>query len=121
MAHYAKVLNGKVIDIIVADKEFFDTFVDSSAGKWIQTSYNTRGNIHYDPVTNQPDGGEPLRYNYAVVNGNYDSEADAFYSNQPYPSWILNTDTYIWEAPVPIPDSTKAYRWDEDTTSWIEL
>jgi hypothetical protein len=78
MGHYAKVLNGKVISVIVAEKEFFDTFVDSSPGEWIQTSYNTRGNVHYGP-DGQPDGGVPLRANYAGIGYIYDSENDVFY------------------------------------------
>jgi hypothetical protein len=92
--------------------------VDSSPGEWIQTSYNTRGGVHYDPETNEPDGGEQLRYNFAGVGYNYDAQADAFYPPQPYASWILDTDTYLWNPPVAMPDDGNMYVWNEETTSW---
>ena len=120
MSHFAKVLDGKVIQVIVAEPEFFDTFVDSSPGQWIQTSYNTRGNVHYGP-DGQPDGGVALRGNYAGIGFNYDASIDAFYPPQPYPSWVLSPLTLLWEAPVPYPTDDKLYKWDEATTSWVEI
>lgn len=120
MSHYAKVVDGKVVQVIVAEAEFFDTFVDSSPGEWIQTSYNTRGNVHYGQ-DGQPDGGVALRGNYAGVGFIYDHAIDAFYPPQPYPSWVLSPLTILWEAPVPYPTDGKEYRWDEATTSWIEV
>ena len=120
MAHYAKVLDGKVIQVIVAEAEFFDTFVDSSPGDWIQTSYNTRGNVHYGPDGN-PDGGVALRGNYAGIGYTYDRTNDVFYSAQPFPSWTISEATnWTWEAPVPMPSDGKRYAWDEATTSWVE-
>ena len=113
MAHYAKVNNGLVTQVIVAEAEFFETFVDSSPGEWIQTSYNTQGGVHSD-------GGTPLRKNYAGVGFTYDSVRDAFISPQPHPSWVLDEDTCIYEAPVPYPTDDLMYSWDEDTTSWVE-
>jgi|SRR5210317_1093998 hypothetical protein len=121
MAHFAKVVSGKVDQVIVAEPDFFDSFVDSSPGEWIQTSYNTRGGVHYDPETNEPDGGEQLRYNFAGVGYNYDAQADAFYAPQPFPSWILNTESYIWEAPTSMPDDGNRYTWNEETTSWDQV
>ena len=121
MAHFAKVVDGTVTQVIVAEPEFFETFVDSSPGQWIQTSYNTRGGVHYNPETNEPDDGTPLRYNYAGVGFSYDATADAFYAPQPFASWTLNTDTYLWEAPVAYPDDGNMYRWDEDTTNWVAV
>jgi len=121
MAHFAKVVDGTVTQVIVAEPEFFETFVDSSPGQWIQTSYNTRGGVHYNPETNEPDDGTPLRYNYAGVGFSYDATADAFYAPQPFASWTLNTDTYLWEAPVAYPDDGGMYQWDEDTTNWIAV
>ena len=118
MAHFAKVVNGKVVNVIKAELDFFDTFIDDSPGEWIQTSYNTVGGIHLDPETREPDGGEPLRYNFAVIGGNYDSTADAFYNNSIHPSWNLNTDTYLWEPPIPYPDDGESYTWNEETQSW---
>lgn len=114
MGHFAKVVDGKVTQVIVAEPDFFDTFVDSSPGAWIQTSYNTIGNVHTQ-------GKEPLRGNYAGIGYTYDQANDVFYAPQPYPSWILNETTWTWEAPTPMPTDGKAYNWDEATTSWIEV
>ena len=111
MAHFAKVLNGKVINVIVAEQDYIDNMVDTSPGKWIQTSYNTRGGVHLL-------GGTPLRYNYAGIGYVYDAVADAFYEPKPFNSWTLNTKTYLWEAPVTYPTDGKEYTWNEDTTSW---
>jgi len=118
MAHFAKVVNGVVDQVIVAEPEFFDTFVDSSPGEWIQTSYNTRGGVHYSPETGEPDGGVALRKNYAGVGFTYDRDKDAFIPPQPYPSWTLNEETCLWEAPVAYPEDGQLYTWNEDTTSW---
>lgn len=120
MAHFAKIQNGKVTKVIVAEPEFFDTFVDDSPGQWLQTSYNTRGGVHYDPETREPDGGEALRKNFAGIGHTYDPTRDAFIPPQPYPSWLLNDDTCLWEPPTPRPDDGGTYTWDEDTTSWVE-
>lgn len=113
MAHYAKVLDGVVTKVIVAEASFFDTFVDTSPGQWVQTSYNTHGGVHLL-------GGTPLRYNYAGVGFIYDADADAFYAPQPFPSWTLNTSTYLWEPPVAMPDDsdTVRYMWNEDDQQW---
>jgi len=121
MAHYAKVNNNIVEQVIVAEADFFDTFVDTSPGEWLQTSYNTRGGQHYDPETGEVDDGTPLRKNYAGVGFTYDKERDAFIPPQPYPSWTLNEDTCLWEAPVAYPDDDKMYTWNEETTSWVEV
>jgi len=123
MGHFAKVVDGKVTQVIVAEPDFFDTFVDSSPGEWIQTSYNTRGNVHYMPDSNTPseDQSKALRGNYAGIGYTYDSAIDKFYAPQPYPSWVLNEDTCLWEAPVPYPTDGKAYEWNEATQSWKEL
>ena len=118
MSNYAKVLNAKVLKVIVADAAYFDTFVDSSPGAWIQTSYNTRGGVHYGQ-DGQPDGGVALRGNYAGVGYTYDAEKDVFYAPQPYPSWVLNTQTYLWEAPIPYPSTGGPYMWNEPTQSWV--
>ena len=118
MAHYAKVENGKVTNVIVAEADFFDTFVDTSPGIWIQTSYNTYGGVHYGQ-DGQPDGGTALRKNYAGIGLIYDSVRDAFYEVKPYPSWSLNETTCLWEAPTPYPNDGVKRIWDEDTTSWV--
>jgi len=121
MAHFAKVENGIVTQVIVAEPEFFDTFVDSTPGQWIQTSYNTHGGVHYSPETGEPDGGVALRKNYAGIGYTYDAARDAFIPPQPYPSWNLNEDTCLWEPPIAYPDDGNMYIWNEDTQQWDEI
>lgn len=113
MSHFAKVCDGLVTQVIVAEPEFFDTFVDSSPGQWIQTSYNTRGGQHPE--------GRPLRKNYAGIGYTYDPVRDAFIPPKPYASWVLNEDACLWDAPVPYPTDGKMYQWDEATTNWVEV
>ena len=117
MSHFAKVCDGKVTQVIVAEPEFFDTFVDSSPGAWIQTSYNTRGGVHYGP-DGLPDGGEALRGNYAGIGYTYDQTNDVFYAPQPFASWTLSQTTWLWSAPVPYPADDQRYVWDEPTVNW---
>lgn len=107
MSHFAKIENDIVVDVIVASQ----SFVDNLDGEWIQTSYNTHGNTHSN-------GKEPLRGNYASKGFTYDRLNDAFYSPQPYPSWNLNQSTWLWEAPVPMPDDGNKYIWREDLVNW---
>ena len=114
MSHFAKVVDGVVTQVIVAEPEFFETFVDSSPGEWIQTSYNTRGGQHTL-------GGTPLRKNYAGIGFTYDRVKDAFIPPKPFASWLLNEDTCLWDAPVSMPDDGKIYTWDEATTNWVEV
>lgn len=118
MSHFAKVENGKVVQVIVAEQDFIDSGVVGHG--WVQTSYNTRGNVHYGQ-DGQPDGGVALRGNYAGIGYTYDEANDVFYAPQPFPSWTLNNQTWLWEAPVPYPNDGKLYRWDEETTSWVEV
>jgi hypothetical protein len=110
MAHFAKVLNGIVIQVIVTEPEFFQTFVDTSPGEWIQTSYNTHGGQHPE--------GRPLRKNYAGIGYIYDRSRDAFIPPKPYASWTLNDATCLWDAPTPMP-TDGVYTWDEATLSWV--
>ena len=114
MSHFAKVTDGKVTQVIVAEKEFFDTYVDSTPGEWIQTSYNTQGGVHKL-------GGTPLRGNYAGIGYTYDRTNDVFYAPQPYASWVLNKTTWSWEAPVAMPTDDKKYAWDEAVKNWVEV
>ena len=114
MAHYAKVNNGTVEQVIVAESNFFDSFVDSSAGEWIQTSYNTYGGVHLN-------GGTPLRKNFAGVGYTYDLSKNAFIPPKPYASWTLVEDTCQWKPPSAMPDDGKVYEWNEDTTNWKEI
>jgi hypothetical protein len=120
MAHFAKVNNGIVEQVIVAEPEFFETFVDSSPGQWIQTSYNTRGGVHYNPETGEPsaDQSKALRKNYAGINYSYDAQRDAFIPPKPYASWVLNEQTCLWDAPVAMPTDGGRYAWNESTQAW---
>jgi hypothetical protein len=123
MAHYAKVVNNLVTQVIVAEPEFFETFVDTSPGEWIQTSYNTYGGVHYNPETGEPsaDQSKALRKNYAGIGSVYDRKLDAFIPPKPFASWVLDEDTCLWNAPVARPTDDKSYSWNEDTLSWIEI
>jgi len=102
LSHFAKVTDGKVTQVIVAEKEFFDTYVDNTPGEFIQTSYNTRGGVHYGQ-DGQPDGGVALRGNYAGIGYTYDRANDVFYAPQPDSTWVLNKSTWTWENPNPAP------------------
>jgi hypothetical protein len=111
MAHFAKVVDGIVTKVIVAEPEYFNTFVDDSPGNWIQTSYNTIGGEHKL-------GGTPLRKNFAGKGYTYDSVKDAFIPPKPYASWVLDESTCLWNAPVAKP-TDGLYVWNESTTSWV--
>ena len=111
MGHFAKVVDGTVTQVIVAEPEFFESFIDSSPGEWVQTSYNTLAGEHKL-------GGTPLRKNYAGIGYTYDKVRDAFIPPQPYASWLLNEDTCQWNAPVDYPTDGKDYVWDEETVNW---
>ena len=124
MGHFAKVVSGEVVQVIVAEPDFFDSFVDTSPGEWIQTSYNTRGGVYYVPNSNPPEVGpdqsKALRKNYAGLGYTYNSTLDAFIPPKPYASWILDEETCLWNAPVEMP-TDGSYQWDEATTSWVLL
>lgn len=126
MAHFAKVLNGVVVNVIVADAEYMQSFTDTSPGEWLQTSYNTHGGVHYDPATGQPseDQSKALRKNFAGIGYSYDAAIDGFIPPKPFPSWTLDTTTALWNPPVPMPipvDDTEGYVWNESTLSWDKI
>lgn len=104
MSHYAKVEDNLVTRVIVAEPEFFESFVDSSPGEWLQCSYN-----------------DNIRKNYPGIGYTYDSVRDAFIPPKPHTSWALNETTCRWEAPVEIPDNDTEYTWNEDNQSWDEV
>jgi len=116
MAHYAKVLEGKVIQVIVAEEDFFDTFVDTSPGDWIKTSYNTHEGVHAL-------GGTPLRKNFAGVGYTYDPLLDAFIPPKPVgcDSWVLNEETCMWQPPTPYPNDGQQYTWNDPEEQWEVL
>jgi hypothetical protein len=109
MSHFAKVENGIVTQVIVAEQDVIDSGLFGTG--WVQTSYNTKGGQHPE--------GRPLRKNYAGIG--YTFDGIGFAAPQPYPSWVLNPASYLWEAPTPMPTDEKSYRWDEDTLSWVEI
>lgn len=120
MKYFAKVVDGVVVEVISADS------VDPSTGTWIETDFNTYGGVHYSYSSNkirQPDGGVPLRKNFAQVGYTYDATRDAFIPPKPYASWKLNEDTCLWEAPIPKPtDLFKwSYKWNEEAQKWEEV
>jgi hypothetical protein len=118
MAHFAKIIDGIVDSVIVAEQAFIDTL----EGKWVQASYNTRRGVHYGP-DGKPDEGTPLRKNYPGKGYIYDSVRDAFYLPKPQPSFVLNEGSCVWEPPVPYPSVTDdhIYTWDESTVAWVKV
>lgn len=114
MAHFAKVENGIVTQVIVAEQDFINSGAVGDPASWVQTSYNTRGGVHIN-------GGTPLRKNYAGIGMIYDSVRDAFYGHSPYPSWTLDEETCGWVPPVARPNDGKHYEWSEDTLNWVEI
>lgn len=113
MAHFAKVENGIVTQVIVAEQDFINTGALGDPSSWLQTSYNTQGGVH---LTN----GQPMRKNYAGIGYSYDPVCDAFIPPKVFDSWVLDKDTCMWIPPVPKPEDDKYYVWNEETISWIE-
>jgi hypothetical protein len=111
MAHFAKVENNIVIQVIVAEQDVIDSGLFGTG--WVQTSYNTKGGQHPQ--------GNPLRKNYAGVGYTYDTTLDAFIPPKPFASWALNKDTCLWEAPVAMPTDDKIYSWNEEQQNWVEI
>ena len=117
--HFAEIDKNNIVKrVIVAEQDFIDSGAVGDSSNWIQTSYNTRGGIHYTPDSDEPDGGIALRKNFAGIGYIYDSDKDAFYQPQPYPSWLLNEDSCQWESPVSYPDDGSNYNWNEENQSW---
>tara|TARA_Y100000034_G_C6705625_1_gene311432 strand:- start:222 stop:602 length:381 start_codon:yes stop_codon:yes gene_type:complete len=123
MAHYAKIEDGIVTQVIVAEQDFIDS--GRLPGQWLQTSYNTKNGVHYKPNSQESDGGVALRMNFAGIGYTYDSTLDAFIPPKPYDSWVLDENICDWEAPIPLPDDAlfppeKSYYWDESVLNWVE-
>jgi hypothetical protein len=127
MGKYAKVINTLVVEVNAATQEWVDAQPKIWYIDWVQTSYNTRGGVYYDNATGLPaenqaeviaaqDGRQ--RKNYAGIGYRYDSERDAFIPPTPYPSWKLNEDTCLWDAPIPYPSDNKQYIWNEAAQEW---
>lgn len=110
MAHFAKVENGNVVNVIVAEQDFIDSGAVGDPSLWIQTSYNTFGGKHPN--------GTPLRKNFAGQNFTYDPIRDAFIPPKKYPSWTLDEESCLWVSPIPMPDDDNIYVWDEENQRW---
>ena len=123
MAHYAKIVDGVVETVIVAESDH----IAKLEGTWVKTSYNMSGGVYYDPSTREPVDDQSIingdeareRKNYASKGYLYDGIG--FCTPKPYESWTLNSDSYLWEAPVSAPDDGKFYDWDEENTKWVEI
>jgi len=113
MAHFAHIIKGLVDQVIVAESDYIQSLPNAS--EWIQTSFNTRGGIHYGQDGN-PDGGTALNKNYAGIGYSWDGVG--FYAPKPFPSWILDESTYLWNPPVAYPSDGKMYDWNEDILNW---
>jgi hypothetical protein len=111
VAHFAKVEDGIVTQVIVAEQDVINAGLFGEPALWVQTSYNTHGGQHPE--------GRPLRKNYAGIGYTYDAGRDAFIPPQPFASWALNEDTCLWDAPTAKPDDGKIYRWNEETLAWV--
>ena len=124
MSHFAKVIDRIVQQVIVAEKEIIDSGIVGDSLLWVQTSYNTRGGIHYEPNSDIPsqDQSKALRKNYAGMGYTYDKDRDAFIPPKPYNSWILNEQTCLWESPVAMPneelENNQYYFWNESIINW---
>jgi hypothetical protein len=131
MAHYAQILDGVVVQVFVGRDEDdlaegiddWETYYAPDGYTVRQTSYNTRGGIHYNPETGEPsaDQSKALRYNYAGIGYTYDEDRDAFIPPKPFESWVLDEDTCLWEAPVAYPEDGESYEWDEELQEWTAL
>jgi len=113
MSHFAKVIDGIVTEVLVIEQDVVDSGLFGDPALWVQTSYNTYGGQHPE--------GRPLRKNYAGIGYTYDPVRDAFISPSPFPSWLLNEDTCLWDAPTLRPDDGKPYYWNEATLAWLEI
>ena len=125
MSHFAKLDENNIVIFVTKGRQEDDgkeiELCARTGDRYVQTSYNTRGGVHYDPATNEPsvDQSKALRKNYAGLGYTYDEGRDAFIPPKPYSSWLLNEDTCLWESPVPYPTDGGFYTWDEDSQSWL--
>ena len=121
MAHFAKVENGIVTRVIVAEQDFIDSGAVGDPSEWIQTSYGAFGGEYLDVQTYsvRPEK-QALRKNFAGVGFTYDSVRDAFIPPKQFESWILNEDTCLWEAPIEKPIDAKYY-WSEEVKNWVKV
>jgi len=133
MSHFAKLDESNIVIFVTVGRQEDDgaeaELTARTGDTYKQTSYNTRGGVHYDPTTGEPsaDQSKALRFNYAGIGYTYDEQRDAFIPPKPYESWLLDEATCLWVAPVPMPEDawTEAntdgirYVWDESVGEWV--
>lgn len=126
MAHFAKIENGKVFEVLVISQDEINTGNWGDPAQWVQTSFNTRGGIYYIPNTNtpDPDQSKAFRKNYAGYGMIWDAVRDMFYSAQPFPSWTLDEQTGTWVCPVPLnvpAEDLPYWKWNETEQKWVDI
>ena len=127
MAHFAKLDENNVVVFVKVGRQEDDgkelELQERTGDVYKQTSYNTRGGVHYNPETGEPsdDQSKALRYNYAGIGFTYDPERDAFIPPKPFDSWELDEATCLWQAPIPYPEDGGVYTWDESEGDWVEV
>jgi len=131
LSHFAKLDENNIVTFVTVGRQEDDgkeAELSARTGDvYKQTSYNTRGGVHYTDGVPSEDQSKALRKNYAGLGYTYDAERNAFVPPKPYNSWVLNEDTCLWDAPVAMPEDAgtgeppKRYTWDEDTISWVEV
>lgn len=126
MAHFALLDENNIVTFVTVGRDEDDGKEDELSARtgqtYKQTSYNTRGGVYYTPNTSEPhpDQSKAFRKNYAGIGYEYRADLDGFVPPQPYPSWVLNPSTCLWEPPIPYPDEQAPYNWDEDNQTWIK-
>ncbi len=127
MSHFAKLDENNVVTFVTVGRQEDDGLEAELTARtgdvYKQTSYNTRGGVHYDPEAGEPseDQSKALRFNYAGIGFTYDEDRDAFIPPKPFESWVLNNYTCLWEAPEPYPEDGESYTWDEDAGDWVAV
>ena len=130
MSHFAKLDENNIVTFVTVGRQEDDGLEAELTARtgdvYKQTSYNTRGGVHYNPETGEPseDQTKALRFNYAGIGFTFDPDKGtdgAFIPPKPFESWVLDEDTCLWEAPVPYPEDGESYTWDEDAGDWIAV
>ena len=125
MSHFAKLDENNIVTFVTVGRQEDDGLEAELTARtgdvYKQTSYNTRGGVHYTDGLPSDDQNKALRFNYAGIGFTYDEERDAFIPPKPFESWVLDEDTCLWVAPVPYPTDGEAYVWDEDAGDWVAV
>ena len=127
MSHFAKLDQDNIVTFVTVGRQEDDGLEAELTARtgdvYKQTSYNTRGGVHYNPETGEPSEDQPqaLRCNYAGIGFTYDEGRDAFIPPKPFESWVLDEGTCLWQAPTPMPESEHGVMWDEDVTDWFVI